>query len=112
MTSRPLARKGCRAAQTAWYPLADVLPGNYVGSDAIMGLFARMQQETNGTFRSIPAAMAAAGDRVFVEANVTGSRNGKELAMPLVMVFLFSGMELLEVRLHANEYPKFAEFWS
>jgi len=97
---------------TAWYPLAGVLPGNYVGREAILALFGRMKQETGGTFRSVPAAMAANGDRVFVEANIAGSRNGKELAMPLLMVFRFNGDELAEVRLHANDYPTFAAFWS
>ena len=97
---------------TAWLPLAGVLAGDYRGPDAILSLFARMRRETDGTFRSVPQAIDQAGERVFVEARITGERNGERLDMPIVMVFSFAGQTLREVRLHANDYPAFSRFWA
>jgi ketosteroid isomerase-like protein len=97
---------------TEWFPLAGVLPGSYVGPAGIMSLFARMREETDGTFKSIPVSMAANDDCVFVEANIRGARAGKHLDIPMLMVFHFAGDALVDVRLHANDYPAFAAFWS
>ena len=55
-----------------------ILAGNYDGRDAIFAMFAQVGQETAGTFRSIPSTMAASGDKVFVQCDVTGDRKGRK----------------------------------
>ncbi|MFY9664654.1 MAG: nuclear transport factor 2 family protein [Candidatus Cybelea sp.] len=89
-----------------------ILAGNYDGRDAIFAMFAQIGQETAGTFRSIPSTMAAFGDKVFVQCDVTGDRKGRKLKAAEVLIFTLAGGRVREVRLYQAEPAQSATFWA
>jgi hypothetical protein len=89
-----------------------ILAGNYEGRDAIFAMFAQVGQETAGTFRSIPSTMAASGDKVFVQCDVTGDRKGRKLKAGEVLIFTLGGGRVREVRLYQEEPAQSAAFWA
>ena len=89
-----------------------VLMGNYDGRDAIFAMFAQVGQETAGTFRSIPSTIAASGDEVFVQCDVTGDRKGRKLKAAEVLVFTLGAGRVREVRLYQAEPAQVAAFWA
>ncbi len=89
-----------------------ILAGNYKGRDAIFAMFAQVGQETAGTFRSIPTTMAASGDKVFVQCEVTGDRKGRKLKAGEVLIFTLAGGRVREVRLYQEEPAQSAAFWA
>lgn len=104
---------GLFAADATWYssPLG-VLSGSYNGRDAILESFVQLQKEAGGTFRSKPMAMAAAGDKVFVQTQATGERKGRKLKEDDVLVFTIAGGVIREVHLYHEDHPAAADFWS
>jgi uncharacterized protein len=89
-----------------------VLPGNAEGRDAIFAIFARLAQETAGTFRATPTAMAATGDKVFVESTATGERQGRRLTTNEVLVFTLAEGRVSEVALYHRDHDESVAFWS
>lgn len=89
-----------------------ILSGNYVGRDAIFATFAQLGQETGGTFRSIPTTMAASGDKVFVQCNVTGERKSRKLNVGEVIVFTLVDGRVREVDLYFQDHAQGAAFWA
>lgn len=89
-----------------------ILAGNYEGRDAIFAMFAQVGQETGGTFRSIPSTMAASGDKVFVQCDVTGDRKGRKLKASEVLIFTLSGGRVREVGLYQADPAQSAAFWA
>lgn len=89
-----------------------ILAGNYKGRDAIFAMFAQVGQETAGTFRSIPSTMAASGDKVFVQCDVTGDRKGCKLKADEVLIFTMVGGRVREVRLYQADSTQSATFWA
>jgi uncharacterized protein len=89
-----------------------ILSGSYVGRDAIFAMFAQIGQETSGTFRSIPTTMGASGDKVFVQCNVTGERQGRKLNVGEVIVFTLVDGRVREVDLYFRDHAQGAAFWA
>jgi uncharacterized protein len=89
-----------------------ILAGDYDGRDAIFAMFMQMAQETTGTFRAVPTAMAASSDKVFVQVNATGERQGSTLNAGEVLVFTLADGRIREVRLYQENPSQNAEFWS
>ena len=89
-----------------------ILAGNYDGRDAIFAMFAQVGQQTAGTFRSIPSTMAASGDKVFVQCEVTGDRKGRKLKAGEVMIFTLAGGRVREVHLYQADPAQIAAFWA
>jgi uncharacterized protein len=89
-----------------------ILLGKYDGRDAIFAMFAQVGQETAGTFRSVPKTMAATGDKVFVECNVTGNRQGRALNADEVLVFALKDGRVREVRLYNGDRAQHEAFWA
>jgi uncharacterized protein len=88
-----------------------VLSGSHDGRDAIFGMFAQLHQETGGTFRSVPITMAASGDKVFVQCEVTGDRKGRKLRDNEVIVFTLGDGKVREVHLYQGNHAVVAAFW-
>lgn len=100
-------------ANATWHSArAGILSGDYRGRDAIFAMFAQLHKETAGTFRSTPGAMAASSDKVFVQTEVSGERNGRKLKDAEVVVFTLAGGRVREVHLYNENYPAALEFWS
>jgi uncharacterized protein len=89
-----------------------VLRGTYEGRDAIFAHFAQIGQETAGTFRAIPTAMAASGNKVFVETAASGERQGRTLETNSVNVFTVVDGLVREVVLYQSDYAKDSAFWA
>ncbi len=82
------------------------------GRDAIFAMFAQVGQETAGTFRSIPSTIAASGDKVFVQCDVTGDRKGRKLKAGEVLIFTLGSGRVREVRLYQADPAQIAAFWA
>ncbi len=88
-----------------------VLPGDQPNRDAMFAYFGQLAQETAGTFRSEPIALAAEGDKVFVQTKTTGQRKGKTIETGDVLIFTVAGGKVREIRFFAGDYPAAADFW-
>jgi len=91
---------------------AGVLRGDCHGREAIFAMFAQLHQETGGTFASKPVAFAAAGDKVFVQTEVSGERKGYKLHEGEVLVFTLAEGRVREVHVYAANYPAALAFWA
>lgn len=90
---------------------AGALKGHYRGRDQIVGFLAHVLDETGGTFRGEPVALAAAGDRVFVQHAARATRKGVSAEWHSVLVFTLSGGEAVAVHHYSIDYPSVARFW-
>jgi len=89
-----------------------ILEGDYHGRDAIFAVFGQLHQETAGTFRSTPIDMAASGDKVFVQTEVTGERRGRSLRVGQVLIFTLAGGRVREVQIFNDDYSTSQAFWA
>ncbi|GAC1532634.1 MAG: nuclear transport factor 2 family protein [Vulcanimicrobiaceae bacterium] len=89
-----------------------VLAGHYQGRDAILAFFGQLAQETNGTFRSVPDAIAAEKDRVFVECTLSGMRHGKSVTLKTVLVFTIVDGLAKNVDDYPFDFREAEAFWS
>jgi ketosteroid isomerase-like protein len=89
-----------------------ILTGTYDGRDAIFAMFAQVGRETAGSFRSIPTTMAASDDKVFVQCDVAGDRQGRKLNAAQVLVFTLVDGRVREVRLYQGDTKQSAAFWA
>ncbi len=100
-------------SNATWHSAAaGILAGDYRGRDTIFAMFGQLHKETAGTFRSTPVAMAASGDKVFVQTEVSGERKGRKLKDAEVIVFTLAGGHVREVHLYNENYPAALEFWT
>ncbi|HEY1654935.1 MAG TPA: nuclear transport factor 2 family protein [Candidatus Tumulicola sp.] len=100
-------------ADVRWLaPETGIFSGDYKGRDELFNWFARLGQETEGTFRATPLSFAAAGDDVFVNDTVTGKRKGRELEQDEVLIFTLKGGRAIKVRLFMHDQAAAALFWS
>ena len=75
------------------------LDGDYHGRDQVFGLFGRLAEETGGTFRLDVHDILANDDHTVVLANLSASRGGKAVEVPVVNVT-------------HNRDGKITEFWA
>jgi ketosteroid isomerase-like protein len=86
--------------------------GKHLGRDAIFAYFGSLMEETGGTFKATPTAMAATDDRVFVLQELSGTRKGRSLDQGSVMVFTIDGGLVREMREYFADGPAVAAFWA
>jgi uncharacterized protein len=89
-----------------------IFSGDYKGRQAIVEFLMRVDDETGGTFRATPLAMAASGNRVFVLYHATGMRAGTTIEGNDVIVFTLSDGSVTEAVIYPGNYPTLAAFWS
>jgi uncharacterized protein len=101
------------ASDARWhFPPTGILTGEYAGRDAMLGYFAQLHHESDGTVRAEPVVMAASGDRVFVQEHVSAQRRGRTLDQTEVCVFTVKGGQVREVCEYLEDQPAAAQFWS
>lgn len=95
-------------------PPMGVLKGNYRGRDQILGFFAHLAHETDGTFSTVPVSIAAAGNRVFAQNQTSATRNGNLWTWDVVYVFEFEPAHGLATSVHQYtlDYPAIRRFWA
>lgn len=81
------------------FPGDNILSGDYKGKEEVLGMFARLAQETGGTFRNDVHDMLANDEHGVVLVNQTAERGGKKIEGRSVHVG------------HWND-GKLTEFWS
>jgi|HubBroStandDraft_4_1064222.scaffolds.fasta_scaffold137382_1 ketosteroid isomerase-like protein len=91
---------------------AGVLKGNYRGRDQILGFFAHLAHETAGTFRIVPIAMAADGDRVFVLNELSATRKGADWTWHVVLLFDLVDDVAVAVHQYVLDHPAIRRFWT
>jgi len=84
----------------------------YRGRDAIFSFWGQLKKESGGTFHVTPSAMAASGDKVFVQAEVTVRRNGKALKSDDVLVYTIKDGQIVDQEYYIGDYPTAAAFWA
>lgn len=98
-------------ARSTWHiDFPGVLSGRHKGIAAILDLFAKLGEETGGTYRAEPLTFAVYGDRVFVLMHVSGTRNGVALDAHQVLLATFEGTFITDIRTFWSD-PSGPEFW-
>jgi uncharacterized protein len=88
-----------------------IFTGEYNGRDAMFAYFEQLHREADGTLRAEPVAIAASGDRVFVQEHVTAQRRGRTLDDTEVCVFTIVDGQVRDVREYPGNHPEAAIFW-
>jgi ketosteroid isomerase-like protein len=86
---------------------------DYQGREATFAYFARLGQETGGTFRAeLQHLLADDDDRVVGIQRSTGERGGKHLDVGNCIVFQLKDGRITDGREHFHDLYAWDEFWS
>jgi len=98
----------------AWHlPGRSSLAGDHEGRDAAFAYFARLGQESGGTFQAeVQALIADSDDRVVGIQRSTAERDGKRLDVGNCIVFELKDGKVVDGREHFNDLYAWDEFWS
>ena len=98
----------------AWHlPGRSSLAGDHEGRDAAFAYFARLGQESGGTFQAeVQALIADDADRVVGIQRSTAERNGKRLGVGDCIVFQLKDGRVIDGRDHIDDLYAWDEFWS
>ena len=90
---------------------AGVIKGHYRGRDQILGFFAHLAHETDGTFESRTGASAVCGNRVFVLNHHSAKRAGVAAQWDAVLVFTLVNERIEAVVHFVVDHLSLAQFW-
>ena len=98
----------------AWHlPGRSSLAGDHEGREAAFAYFARLGQESGGTFQAeVQALIADDADRVVGIQRSTAERDGKRLAVGDCIVFQLKDGRVIDGRDHIDDLYAWDEFWS
>jgi ketosteroid isomerase-like protein len=98
----------------AWHlPGRSSLAGDHEGREAAFAYFARLGQETGGTFQAeLQHLLADDGDRVIGIQRNTAERDGKRLDVGDCIVFQLKDGRITDGRDHIDDLYAWDEFWS
>lgn len=85
--------------------------GDYLGREAVFAMFARLMQETGGTFRIDIDDILCNDDRATVVGKVTASRNGRTETTGQVMVHRIRDGRTVEFWAATMDAPASVSFW-
>jgi hypothetical protein len=89
------------------------LAGEYQGQEAILGLFERMGQLTNGTYGFSSSRVLTSDDRaIVVWGHSSATRRGKYLDADAVHVFSLRGNRVREIWIFHQNQDQVDEFWT
>lgn len=89
------------------------LAGDHEGREAAFAYFARLGQETGGTFQAgLQHLLADDDDRVVGIQRSTGDRDGKRLDVGDCIVFQLKDGRITDGRDHIDDLYAWDEFWS
>src|SRR5438105_155716 len=101
------------AEDIVWHsPGRSPFAGTYRGVDEVLGQFARLMQETGGTFRLEIHDILADDDHAVVLVRARAERNGKSLDDTTVQVWHLKDGKATEQWLHPGDQYADDEFWS
>jgi ketosteroid isomerase-like protein len=91
---------------------SNVLTGDYVGKDAVLGFFGLLVQETGGSFKNDIHDMLANDEHGVALVTVSATRGGRALEFRIVHVFHMSDGKMTEFWAFPEDQRAFDEFWS
>ena len=100
------------ADNIVWHSAGDnILSGDYVGKEAVFGLFAQLAQETGGSFKNDIHDILANDEHGVALVSSTASRGGKTLDSRAVHVFHMANGKLVEFWNFPEDPAHVDEFW-
>ena len=101
------------ADDIVWHSGGDnILSGDYVGKEAVFGLFGQLLQETGGSFKNDIHDILANNEHGVALVTSTATRGGKTLDSRAVHVFHMSDGKLAEFWNFPEDPAQIDEFWS
>lgn len=87
------------------------ISGTYVGRDAIVGLFRRIEELTGGTFNTSPFEIFANDSDAVALIDVTAERGGESIAYSLVIVAHLEDDAIVEMWSITDDPYRVDPFW-
>ena len=107
------ALKDYFAEDVMWHqPGRNTLSGDYRGLDAVLGLFGRTFEETQGTFRSTPYEIVAGDEYAVALVDVSGERKGRSLRDQQAHVVRVRDGRVVESWIKVGDPYGADDFWS
>ncbi len=101
------------APDVRWHlPGRSAIAGDYVGREAVFGLFARMAALTDGTIRTNPREIIGDKEGGVIVTTDTGERGGRKLNAHLMLRVHVRDGKLAELWEHIADLYAYDEFWS
>ena len=96
-----------------WHSGGDnILTGDYVGKEAVLGYFGMLMQETGGSFKNDIHDMLANDEHGVALVTAKATRGGKSLETHVVHIFHMHGGKMTEFWSIAEDQGVFDDFWS
>jgi ketosteroid isomerase-like protein len=86
--------------------------GDHKGRDAMLGLYAKLGEASNGTFRAVLQSTKADEDRVIAVYQGQGERNGKQLGTKNTLVFTLKDGLIADIVDTPDDLAAWDDFWS
>lgn len=90
----------------------NILTGDYEGKEAVFGYFARLLEETGGTFRNEIRDMLANDDHGVALVDFSATRGDTSLDGSVVHVFHMRDGKMTEFWSISQDQAQFDEFWA
>ena len=90
----------------------NILTGDYEGKEAVFGYFARLMQETGGTFKNEIHDMLANDDHGVALVNFSATRGDKSLDGSIVHIFHMRDGKMTEFWSISQDQAQFDAFWA
>lgn len=90
----------------------NILTGDYEGKEAVFGFFARLMQETDGTFKNDIHDMLANDEHGVALVTATATRGGKSLEGRMAQIFHMRDGKMTEFWAFPEDQSLFDEFWA
>jgi ketosteroid isomerase-like protein len=91
---------------------SNILTGDYEGKEAVFNYFARLMQETGGTFKNEIHDMLANDEHGVALVTFSAARGGKSLEGSIVHVFHMRDGKMTEFWSISEDQAQFDEFWA
>jgi ketosteroid isomerase-like protein len=90
----------------------NVLTGDYVGRDAVLGFFGLLMQESGGSFRNDIHDILANDEHGVALVTVSATRGGESFEGSVVHVFHMSDGKMTEFWAIPEDQIRYDEFWA
>ena len=90
---------------------SNVLTGDYVGKEAVLGFFGLLMQESGGSFRNDIHDMLANDEHGVALVTMSATRDGKSFEGNLVHIFHMSDGKMTEFWAIPENQSGYDEFW-
>lgn len=101
------------ADDIVWHSSGDnILTGDYEGKEAVFGYFAKLMEETGGTFRNEIHDMLANDDHGVALVTVSATRGDKTLEDRVIHVFHMRDGKMTEFWAFSENQDSFNDFWA